>query len=170
MKRTIVLILCCIVLAGCTSAPGDDTMPTFTRVEATAPVPNIAETIAAEHYITLYSPNEDATGFIYASIEVPEISTDAICNALVDARVLNEDVKFNSLTVENGQVSLDVNDAFGRQLMSYGTAGEFMMVCSVVNTLLSAYGAETVYITLNGQTMESGHVIYDFPLEFYSDD
>ena len=169
VKRTIVLILCCIVLAGCTSAPADDSMPTFTRVEATAPIPEIAETLAAEHYITLYAPNEDATGFIYASIEVPEISGDAICNALIGARVLNEDVTFNRLTVENGQVNLDVNEAFGRQLMSYGTAGESMMVGSVVNTLLGVYGAETVYITMEENTMESGHVIYDFPLEFYED-
>lgn len=180
MRKMILFMLCCLLLVGCTAAPAEPSVPT---TAATVQVPTIAETTlpettvlettvpqttaAPEHFITLYAPNEDATGFIYASIEVPELSAHAICDALIEAGVLREDVQFNSLTVENGEVKLDVNDAFGTQLMSYGTAGEYMMMGSVVNTLLSAYDAQTVSITMDGQIMESGHVIYDFPQTVY---
>lgn len=175
MKNLIAICLCCLILSGCTTGSVETSVPVSSTVatqpstapETGIPETSIPETVTPEHFLTLYAPNEDATGFIYASWEVPEISAEAICAALIKAGVLKEDVEFNSLTVENGQVNLDVNAAFGAQLMSYGTAGEYMMVGSVVNTLLSAFGAQTVFITIDGQIMESGHVIYDFPMEFY---
>ena len=69
--------------------------------------------------------------------------------------------------MEGSQLFLDFNAAFSDQLVTYGTAGELMMIGSVVNTFLSAYGADTVMITVDGQIMESGHVIYDFPLAYH---
>ncbi len=173
MKQWIAFILCGLMLTGCAAAPVETTAPvppvTATQPAAAETAP--PETIGTqEHIITLYAPNEDATGFIYTSWEVSGISAETICGSLIEAGVLNEDVAFNHLLLENGQLTLDVNDAFRRQLMSYGTAGEYMMVGSVVNTLLSAYGAETVMITVNGEVMESGHVVYDLPLEFYGDE
>ncbi len=173
MKQWIAFILCCLMLTGCTTAPAETTAP-VPPVAATQP--SAAETAPPEttgiqeHFITLYAPNEDATGFIYTSWEVSEISAETICGALIEAGVLNGDVAFHRLLLENGQLTLDVNNAFQRQLMSYGTAGEYMMVGSVVNTLLSIYSAETVMITVEGEIMESGHVVYDLPLEFFGDE
>jgi hypothetical protein len=42
-----------------------------------------------------------------------------------------------------------------------------MVLGSLVNTYLSAYQAETVLITVEGQILESGHVIYDFPMGYF---
>lgn len=36
----------------------------------------------------------------------------------------------------------------------------------VVNTFLDAFNGEIVYITAGDETPESGHVVYDYPLEF----
>ena len=44
-----------------------------------------------------------------------------------------------------------------------GTAGESATIKAVVNTFLDAYGAQEAYITVDGEILESGHVIYDFP-------
>ena len=41
------------------------------------------------------------------------------------------------------------------------------MMGSVVNTLLAAYAAQSVCISCEGEIMETGHSIYDFPLSFY---
>ena len=40
----------------------------------------------------------------------------------------------------------------------------------VVNTFLDAFQAESVYFTVDGQILESGHVIYDFAMPFFSVD
>lgn len=173
MKKIIACMVCCLMLAGCGSTAVETTGPAKEPVITAPPTETAAATAppettgTQEHFITLYAPNEDATGFIYASWEVPEVNAETICGALIEAGVLKGDVAFNRLLLENGQLNLDVNAAFLTQLMSYGTAGEYMMVGSVVNTLLSAYSAETVMITVEGEIMESGHVVYDFPMAFY---
>lgn len=56
--------------------------------------------------------------------------------------------------------------AFQNQRKSYGTSGENMLLGCVVNTFLDAYKAETVFITVDGGILESGHAIYDFPLHY----
>ncbi len=162
MKRMLAMILCCLLLTACGTSPVETTRPTGYPPEtvATAPPGNI---------LTVYAPNEDATGFIYTSLEVPERNAKAICYALISVGVLKDDVAFNSLILESREIKLDVNQAFLSQLRSYGTTGEYMMVGSVVNTLLSIYAADSVFITCDGEIMESGHVVYDFPLEFYQD-
>ena len=43
-----------------------------------------------------------------------------------------------------------------------------MLVGSVVNSFLSAYGAETVTLTCDGAVLETGHTIYDEPLSLMS--
>lgn len=169
MQKAIALALCCLLLSGCGKANPETTAPTEVAtvpIETTAPVETV-ETAAPGYMLTLYLPNEDATGFIPCSWEVSELSPSAVCRALIEAGALTDGVEFNSIQVEGSQVRLDVNAAFGQHIGSYGTAGEYMVMGSVVNTLLSAYNAETVLITMNGQVLESGHVIYDFPLAFF---
>lgn len=160
MKHWIAMILCCFLLTACGKAPVEVTAPT-------EPDPVPTETTASGYSLTLYAPNEDATGFICSTWEISELSPSAICDALIEAGVLREDIRFNSIQAEESQVHLDVNAAFGQYIASFGTAGEYTILGSVVNTLLSAYSAETVFITVDGQVLESGHAIYDSPLGFY---
>jgi len=63
-------------------------------------------------------------------------------------------------------LNIDFNRSFADLICSMGTAGELMITGSVVNTFLSAFQAESVYFTVDGEILESGHVIYDFPLTF----
>ena len=59
--------------------------------------------------------------------------------------------------------AIDLNSAFRDQLNSSGSTGEHMLMGCVVNTFLSAYEAQQLYITVAGETLETGHVIYDSP-------
>ena len=86
---------------------------------------------------------------------------------LIQSSMLNEGIALNSAELVGSQLNLDFNQAFLDQLSTYGTAGERMMIGCVVNTYLTFYDAETVYLTVNGEIMESGHVIYDFPMVFF---
>ena len=68
-----------------------------------------------------------------------------------------------------GALTIDLSDAYASYIQSLGTSGEYIAVGCLVNTYLTAFGADTVSITVNGAPLESGHNVYDMPLEFYTD-
>lgn len=177
MKRIFMLLLCSLLLTACTQkqpAPTDapsaepptTTAPISAPTEAATDAPTEMPTEAAPVKFTIYTPNENADGFYDTVILVDERNAQNIVAELIKENVLNEGIAVNSENLDGAQLQLDFNSAFRDQLVTYGTAGEKMMIGSVVNTFLSAYGAETVMITVDGEILESGHMIYDFPITF----
>ena len=88
-------------------------------------------------------------------------------DALIASGVLNEDIAVNSVELDGRLLKLDLNSVFADLINQQGTTGERMVIGSLVNTYLSAYQAETVLITVDGKILESGHVIYDFPMGYF---
>lgn len=180
MKKILMILLCCLLLTACTqkqptptetptqaptTAPTD--VPTEVSTEAPTEAPTGMPTEApAPVKFTIYTPNENADGFYDTVILIDELSAQNVVNELIKEKALNEDVAVNSERLDGTQLVLDFNSAFRDQLLTYGTAGERMMIGSVVNTFLSAYGVETAMITVDGEILESGHTVYDFPLTF----
>ena len=174
MKTWICLILCGLLLTGC--APSQEPAST-----AEAPVQTIAPaetTVPAETTqpvsLMVYAPDETAEGFVTTQVEVEAVTEAAILQALTDAQVLSQDVQINILetvadaqTPENVQLHVDFNGAFATLLQSQGTAGEYGILGSVVNTFLTAYEAQTMLVTVDGAPLETGHNVYDTALEFY---
>ena len=151
MKQFISLILCGILLCGCSSAnPQIDTQP-----ETTAPQMNT---------ILVYVPNDNADGFETIQISGPELT---VFDALVDANVLPGNIQLNSFSIDNDTIEIDFTSELRDLINQQGTAGEYMIMGSIVNTFLTHYQAQYAQITVNGEIWESGHVIYDFPMEFY---
>ena len=62
---------------------------------------------------------------------------------------------------------LDLSPDFADYLSSMGTSGEFLVMGSLVNTFLDAYDASLIKVTAGGETLETGHQIYDGWLELY---
>ena len=89
-------------------------------------------------------------------------------NELKSQKVLPDTVSINSFAIDSSVITIDFNKAFADTVCSMGTSGELMIVGSVVNTFLDAFQAESVYFTVDGQILESGHTIYDFNLTFFS--
>ena len=162
MKRLISILLLCLLLTAC-GQPAGEPGPT------SLPLP--PETVAptqATFTCTLYLPNENADGFDEITAILEALTAQQIVDQLIDAAVLHEEILVNWEQLEGTQLHVDFNAAFRNQLMTYGTAGERMMIGCVVNSLLCAYGADSVVLTVDGDIFESGHVIYDFPLEFHA--
>ena len=131
--------------------------------------------------VTLYIPNETADGFDEVT-ETVKAQPQGIVDALIAHEALPADVRVNSFRLEdNGvetqegdivsyavgdalHIDLDLSAEFAEGLASTGTAGEEMMLGSLVNTILSAYGADTLTVTCDGETLETGHCVYDEPL------
>lgn len=114
--------------------------------------------------IKIYVSNDDATAFVSESVKIDELTPENIVNILVQKSVLSSDVrvlKCEEQTVD-GVKSLDVdfNEAFGAYVCSMGTTGEYYTIGSIVNTFLDVYGCEKVKITVEGNTLETGHAEY----------
>lgn len=166
MKKINLLLLCCLLLAGCTGAPTETTAPPDTTT-----VPETTEQTFEPTEVSLplniFVPDENAESFNTIPTTIDVLDAKLILEMLITNSMLNEGISLNSAELVDTQLNLDFNQAFLDQLLTYGTTGERMMIGCVVNTYLSIYDAETVYITVNGEIMESGHVVYDFPMEFF---
>ena len=166
MKYILTVLMICVLLAGCV-APPEATEPTVFTMIQTDPIEVPTETMAPVLLTyQIYLPNGNADGFVIETVEVPQITADIILAELQARGVLSEAVTINGFGSVDNQLNIDFNQAFGDLVCSMGTSGELMIVGSVVNTFLNAFQAESVYFTVDGQILESGHVIYDFPITF----
>lgn len=114
--------------------------------------------------IKLYVSNDDATAFVSESVKIDELTPENIVKVLIEKSVLPSDVqvlKCDKQTVDGVEsLEIDFNEAFGAYVCSMGTTGEYYTIGSVVNTFLDAYGCEKIKITVEGNTLESGHAEY----------
>ena len=168
MKRIAILLLLCAFLCGC--AETVSTEPTSSviipeSIQITEPEPEATPEVPDVTY-QLYLPNANADGFDVMTIQATEITADLILAELQYNGVLPDTVIINSFESKGAQLNIDFNRAFADLVCSMGTAGEMMIIGSVVNTFLSAFQAESVYITVDLEILESGHVIYDMPISF----
>ncbi|MBR6114642.1 MAG: GerMN domain-containing protein [Oscillospiraceae bacterium] len=90
-------------------------------------------------------------------------------NAALTYRVFDENAKILSAALDGGELHLDLNSAFADQIRACGTSGELLTISGLVNTAIEYTGADAVRITVEGETLETGHNIYDTPLTFYEE-
>lgn len=164
MKRLFLLCLCCFLLSACSRTSSDATaspQPQIPLATATE-----AHTEAASQSFLVYRGDDNAEFFLSEEVFVTEINEAVVTEQLIAAGILSEDTAVTSIHLEGTELIIDFNQAFADRVCSMGTSGERIIVGSTVNTFLSAYSASSVRFTVNGEILESGHVIYDFPLEF----
>lgn len=187
MKK-ILSLLFCLALVFSLCACGEQTPPPTTPEpdDVAAPVlpvpedspeplpvesaePEVSEEPSAPTItVTLYKGDDNAEFVIPVECEIAEQSPQAIVDKLVELGVFGSAVTANSFTVDNSNViHLDMGQDFATQIFSSGTAGEHIMVGSLVNSFISVFEADAVLITVDGKPFESGHAVYDYALSFF---
>ena len=167
MKKMTFLLIFCLLLAGC--APSRPAPATAAPAETT--------TAPAQMSITLYLPNDNADGFVTREVTLPREAPQDTMTQLIQSTALAEDIMeqlvqagalpegVRVLSMEGGV--LDLSSEFLTFLNTMGTSGEYVVMGSVVNTYLTAFGLDRITITVEGNVPETGHSIYDEPLRMY---
>ena len=171
MKKMAFLLIFCLLLAGCApSRTAPQAVPSTAAQEETTSAP-------AQMRITRYLPNDNADGFVTREVTLPREAPGDITEQLIQMDALAEDILeqlvqagalpegVRVLSMDNGV--LDLNSAFLSFLNTMGTSGEYVVMGSVVNTYLTAFGLDHITITVEGNVPETGHSIYDQPLRMY---
>ena len=182
MKK-ILSLLFCLALGFSLCACGEQTPPPTTPEpddvaapvlpvpeDSPEPVPEVSEEPSAAPGISviLYKGDDNAEFVVPVECEIAEQSPQAIVDKLVELGVFGSAVTANSFTVDNSNViHLDMGQDFAAQIFSSGTAGEHIMVGSLVNSFISVFEADAVLITVDGKPFESGHAVYDYALSFF---
>ena len=144
------------------TTPDDTEQPDDTQDEPVQPEnPNPS----GGESVVVYVPDEQGETLTPVGADAEDDSDQALVDALITAGSLPEGVAVNSSSTADGVLTLDMNAAYGEAVRSSGTTGENMLIYSLVNTFVQARGVESVIITVDGAPLESGHEIYDYPLQ-----
>lgn len=98
-------------------------------------------------------------------IAADEITPDVLLNALAQHNIVPLlDTKALSMEErdEDGEkiLHLDLSKSFREYLMTMSMEAECIIISSIVNTFLSNYNADAVYITVEGETLVTSHTEY----------
>lgn len=130
------------------------------------------EEIMNRETVKIYFSNESADGLKEEFVTMDELSPEEIIRCLSGKNIVSIDTKVNDFAVESMDgkdfIRIDLNKSFGEYLSTMGTSGEQVIMAALVNTLLEAYGAQAVTITVEGKVLESGHAIYEEALTYIS--
>ena len=114
--------------------------------------------------ITIYYCNNDATAFASEKMKIFPLTPEDILEVLISKGVVASDVQiteFNIVTIEDKpSIEMDFNNAFKTFIANMGTTGEYYTIGSICNTFLNAYDCEQIKITVEGQTLTTGHAEY----------
>lgn len=178
MKKTIAIILAILMISAlCACGAAQEAQPSAaaetpagspaeTAAGTAEPASSPAETVT----VTLYHGDDMAEHLVAQECTLKELSPEAILAELYKMGVFSEEVACGSFSRSDGSIlSLDLSESFGKMAGSTGTAGELMLMGSLVNSFLSAYGADGLNLTVDGSPLETGHNIYDYTLIFYED-
>lgn len=158
MKRMMIWTLAVLcVLAGCarggTGKAGTTVAPTSTApaCEVTLLLPNAMLDGLQEETVTLLKAYE-------------EVDAKDLVGALAENGAIPEGSEALTFQADGVHGVIDLSRAFGDGVATSGTAGETMMLASLVNTLSAFYELQDVLVTSEGKAIQTGHNIYDEPL------
>ena len=159
LALTMLLALCA---CGSKTTTAEKTPPVETsaaQTETPAQETPDASPVAPTVECKLFLPND--------SIDGVEEKTVTVENALIENGAAPEGTRVNSAEVDGKTLKLDLSKEFGDAVKSTGTAGETMYLVSLVDTFLVFYDCDQLVLTVEGQTLETGHQVYDQPIEMY---
>jgi len=171
MKKLFILVLAAILALGL-SACGINAQSNETSTSAfTTEAPTMTNGVTTEdpsriYEIQLYSFYEDEN--LNPVFTTRTARTDGTIYDVVSLLIQeNQGVPLSFTPDNKGGAHLDMNAAFQDTVYRNGSLSESQMMHRFVNTILKYYQLDSVIITVEGKTLDSGHFDYNMPLTFY---
>lgn len=131
----------------------------------------VIETTAAPEtegdLVTYYHGDKFGDTLIPETTLVPRLTAQALVDLLIEQKVIPEGTRVRNFKSAGGIITLDLSKEFEEQAQSLGSAGEYVLLGSLVNTFLTTYEATGLDLTTEGRDLATGHNIYDYTLEFF---
>ncbi len=157
MKKRFFAVFCILLmLSGCTAS----------KPEAEAPPEEPAEPVTKQAAIFVPDDQAEYLQGEYITVIADEPLPEQLIAALAEAKVIPEDVEIVDCQYKfvDGKVKLDLNGAFLDALEGSGSAGEAMILYSVVDTFLFNFPmAGSLILTAEGECIETEHGSYGEP-------
>ena len=178
MKKRLLILGVVSALALSVTACGGETLTEYQKNNTAEVSANAGETEqlqedtakdAQKVSVCIYYSNADASGFESKEIEIDSLSPDNLIGELALVNVVSYDTKVLDFSKSGKNLTLDLSGDFSNYINMMGTAGEYIVMGSLVNTFLDAYDADDILITSNGKALETSHAIYDKPLLRFED-
>lgn len=187
MKKIISMLVLCltVTLTGCSGGGETQSEPKEPVQEETVEEETVQEdegvqSDASQGQKENEAKNEEATssdksaveeGTVYfvnaegnvekKTVSATDMNGEFLWSQLQEAGVISNEAQLLAMNTDGqGQMELDVDEKFGEQLRSLGTAGEEELMHCVVNSFLDTFSCEKVRITENGDVLVSGHKEY----------
>lgn len=112
--------------------------------------------------VILYRTDDQGIGLVAWEEAIDYLSPENIVQLLIHHGELAPGIRVLSFT-ESGepgrkQLALDLSSEFSDFIGGQGTSGEFTVLGSMVNTFLSAFGGESILITVEGGALTTPHM------------
>lgn len=164
MKKRLVLWLALLMLfsvTGCANETADVKTPDVEQQ------PENGEEAEEETKVLIYYGNADADGFEQKEVMIKGLTPENLIGELRKLSVVSIDTEVKAFEQDGKNLKLDLSKGFSGYLNMMGTSGEYIVMGGLVNTFLTAYDGENILITVEGETLETGHTSYEAPLVFF---
>lgn len=120
--------------------------------------------------VTVYYGNGASQKLNTEITKMDVLSAENLIDALGRHNIVSLGTKVNSFEMQDVDgvktLSLDLSKTFREYLKTMTKEGENVIISSVAATFLEAYGAEGIVITIDGDTLETGHAVYEEPIRY----
>lgn len=164
MKKRLVLWLALLMLfsvTGCANETADVKTPDVEQQ------PENGEEAEEETKVLIYYGNADADGFEQKEVMIKGLTPENLIGELRKLSVVSIDTEVKAFEQDGKNLKLDLSKGFSGYLNMMGISGEYIVMGGLVNTFLTAYDGENILITVEGETLETGHTSYEAPLVFF---
>lgn len=164
MKKRLVVWLALLMLfsvTGCANETADVKTPDVEQQ------PENGEEAEEETKVLIYYGNADADGFEQKEVMIKGLTPENLIGELRKLSVVSIDTEVKAFEQDGKNLKLDLSKGFSGYLNMMGTSGEYIVMGGLVNTFLTAYDGENILITVEGETLETGHTSYEAPLVFF---